>query len=64
MFHGGRPARVGVCNRFTDKGGTLFGRAGQEVSEFGDHLRKPRDLAKNRMAGDLYNFENFSEKVN
>jgi hypothetical protein len=47
-----------------DEGGTLFGRAGQEAPEFGDHLRNPRDLAKNRIAIELHNFENFSEKIN
>jgi hypothetical protein len=45
----GRAARVVVCNRFADEGGTLFGTAGQEASEFGDRLRSPRDLAKNRI---------------
>jgi hypothetical protein len=53
-----------VCNRFADEGGTLFGRTGQEVPEFGDRLRNPRDLAKDRIAVELHNFENFSEKVN
>jgi hypothetical protein len=43
----GRAARVVVYNRFTDEGGTLFGRAGQEAPEFGDRLRNPRDLAEN-----------------
>jgi hypothetical protein len=46
-----------------DEEGTLFGRAGQEVPEFGDCLRNPRDLAKNWIAVELHNFENFFEKV-
>jgi hypothetical protein len=59
-----RAARVAVCNRFADEGGTLFGRAGQEVPEFGDRLRNLRDLAKNRIAVEFHKCENFSEKVN
>jgi hypothetical protein len=42
----------------------LFGRAGQEALEFGDRLRNPHDLAKNRIAVELHNFVNFSEKTN
>jgi hypothetical protein len=38
--------------------------AGQEASEFEDRLRNRRDVAKNRIAVELHNFENFSEKVN
>jgi hypothetical protein len=56
--------RVVVCNRFAYEGSTLFGRAGQEASEFGDRLRNHRDLAENPIAYGLHNFENFSEKVN
>jgi hypothetical protein len=60
----GRSASVAVCNQFTDEGGTLFGRAGQEAPEFGDRLPNSRDLAKNRIAVELHNFKNFSKKVN
>jgi hypothetical protein len=41
-----------------------LGRAGQEAPEFGGCRRNPRDLAKNRIAVEPDNFENFSEKVN
>jgi hypothetical protein len=34
------------------------------VPEFGDRLRNPCDLAKNRIAVELHNFDNLSEKVN
>jgi hypothetical protein len=47
-----------------DQGGTLFGRAGYEVPEFGDRLYNLRGLAKNRIAVELHNFKNFSNKVN
>jgi hypothetical protein len=56
-------AQLIVYNRFPDEEGTLFGRAGQEAPEFGDRLRNPRDLAKNRISVELHNFENFSEKA-
>jgi hypothetical protein len=55
---------VGVCNRFADERSTLFGRAGQEAPEFGDRLCNPGDLAKNQIAVERSDFENFSEKVN
>jgi hypothetical protein len=32
--------------------------------QLGDRLRNPHDLAKNGIAVDFHNFENFSEKVN
>jgi hypothetical protein len=57
-----RAGRAVVCNRFADDGGTLIGKAGQEAPEFGDRLRNPGDLAKNRISVYRHSFENFSEK--